>query len=565
MCGPRSLCGECQPCLNRSVATHERGANWSDENEQKDLRFVSRGSHTTAKFDCDCGHTFPAPIGNVMREKKPSWCPYCSNPPKKLCDDDCDQCFENSFKSHPKSQYLITKIIDEEGNVTTIDPRQIFKNAAASYNFLCPDCNHPFPQIIDKVTTTKVDKNGKPQCRWCPYCSHQLLCENEDCAICLENSFAKHPKSLYLIVKDGKTARQIAFQSNLIFEFKCPDPNCNHIFPARIYDITYHDQWCPFCCYPPQELCKDGNCIPCFNNSFAPNVRVKNWDPTNLKTPREVFNCSNDKYKFICDKGHKFEMALHNMSAGQWCPHCHFKTEAKLYEWLNSIYQEITRQAKFSWCKNENDNFLPFDWCIEFFKLIIELDGLQHFRQVSNWKSPEETTKTDIFKMQKANENGYTVIRIGQEDVLYDRINWQDQLRDAIKAYAEPTRIFISNDDKYVNHKSAICEDVLNKVIDDLDGISRCCNNQRDTCGKYASVKAGEDDIFADFKDDTDLDDLNENSDFEEYDEKTIMSKTIMSKTDRILTAIASFLASHTDILKEDVTAETILSVLMRD
>jgi very-short-patch-repair endonuclease len=34
----------------------------------------------------------------------------------------------------------------------------------------------------------------------------------------------------------------------------------------------------------------------------------------------------------------------------------------------------------------------------ENFKLIAELDGAQHFEQVSNWKSPEETSKVDNLK-----------------------------------------------------------------------------------------------------------------------------------------------------------------------
>ena len=48
-------------------------------------------------------------------------------------------------------------------------------------------------------------------------------------------------------------------------------------------------------------------------------------------------------------------------------------------------------------------------------KIIIELDGAQHFIQVSNWKSPKETIENDIEKMRLAVYNGYYVIRIEQE------------------------------------------------------------------------------------------------------------------------------------------------------
>ena len=54
------------------------------------------------------------------------------------------------------------------------------------------------------------------------------------------------------------------------------------------------------------------------------------------------------------------------------------------------------------------------------------MDGAQHFRQISNWLSPEETIKRDVFKMQKAEECGYKVIRITQEDVYAGGEEWMD-------------------------------------------------------------------------------------------------------------------------------------------
>ena len=72
--------------------------------------------------------------------------------------------------------------------------------------------------------------------------------------------------------------------------------------------------------------------------------------------------------------------------------------------------------------------YLPFDFCIPELKIIIELDGRQHFIQVSNWSSPEETYENDLFKEMCAKENGYSVIRIIQEDVLNDTYDWLAKL-----------------------------------------------------------------------------------------------------------------------------------------
>jgi very-short-patch-repair endonuclease len=64
--------------------------------------------------------------------------------------------------------------------------------------------------------------------------------------------------------------------------------------------------------------------------------------------------------------------------------------------------------------------------------IIIELDGKQHFEQVSNWQSPEENKINDSLKNKLANDNGYRMIRICQEIVLNDLEDWEIQLINSI-------------------------------------------------------------------------------------------------------------------------------------
>lgn len=110
---------------------------------------------------------------------------------------------------------------------------------------------------------------------------------------------------------------------------------------------------------------------------------------------------------------------------------------------MNKNYKNVEKGKRFNWCKKEYT--LPFDFCLEDLKIIIELDGIQHFKQVSNWKSPEETQEYDNYKMNVANEKGYSIIRIFQEDVLKDQNNWEINLKDAIKKYDNVTNIFIGD------------------------------------------------------------------------------------------------------------------------
>ena len=105
-----------------------------------------------------------------------------------------------------------------------------------------------------------------------------------------------------------------------------------------------------------------------------------------------------------------------------------YKTEAKLYNLLITIYPTSIRQFTPEWVKPKR-----FDFCIPEYKIIIELDGRQHFQQVSNWSSPESQFENDKYKEKCANDNGYSVIRIIQEDVFDDTYDWFKELCDVIE------------------------------------------------------------------------------------------------------------------------------------
>ena len=108
--------------------------------------------------------------------------------------------------------------------------------------------------------------------------------------------------------------------------------------------------------------------------------------------------------------------------------------------------KSCVKGAKFDWSKSiKTGKYLPFDFCLKHLKLIIEIDGVQHFIQVSNWKTPEETQQRDFYKMKQARIKGYTIIRILQEDIYYNRYDWKQTILPYIKKYDKPTRIFLDN------------------------------------------------------------------------------------------------------------------------
>ena len=136
----------------------------------------------------------------------------------------------------------------------------------------------------------------------------------------------------------------------------------------------------------------------------------------------EYINCSTDM-TITCRRHGDFYQTYDNHSRGAGCPSCVHKTESKLLEKLQSVYPTIARQFKATWCQKKT--YLPFDFCIEEYKIIIELDGAQHFIPIAHWGSlPEQQFENDKFKETCANENGYSIIRLIQEDVLNDKYDW---------------------------------------------------------------------------------------------------------------------------------------------
>ena len=138
-----------------------------------------------------------------------------------------------------------------------------------------------------------------------------------------------------------------------------------------------------------------------------------------------------------------------------WCPYCVNKTEQKLYDNIILNYPNLLQQYKVEWCKNKN--YLPFDFVIPEYNIIIELDGLQHFEQVSNWKSPEENLITDKYKMKCANNNNYSIIRILQEDLFYDKYDWYNELIQNIEKIKNEEiiqNIYMCKNNEYVNFET---------------------------------------------------------------------------------------------------------------
>ena len=404
---------------------------WSDKNKLMP-QDVAIQSNKKFWFDCDvCGHEFESMLCDVTRRGRGRWCSYCSN--KKLCDkQDCEYCYNKSFASYDKKTKSGKKKIDCWSSKNENTPRDVFIRCGNKYWFDCDVCGHEFDSKLDKVVG-----HGN----WCPYCCIpvQKLCDKGDCQHCHNNSFASYSGT----TKSGKKKVDCWSDKNELkprdvsikkprgkFWFDCDV--CGHKFDSTLGHVAGDGNWCPYC--SSQKMCSSEIlCYSCHNKSFASydgntlsgKKKVDCWSSKNELTPRDVsIKNSSDKFWFDCDVcGHEFDSRLNNIvSGGNWCPICKNKTELKLLNWLTNFDLIISIEKEYSpeWCStkylkyNVKKNSIDkgkyqyrFDFLVTIRgkkNIIIELDGQQHFEQVSNWKSPFCQQIRDKYKEMKAKQ-----------------------------------------------------------------------------------------------------------------------------------------------------------------
>ena len=442
-----------------------------DKNGDIKPKEVTKKSAKKYWFKCDiCDHSFFSQISSIT-SKKLIWCPYCSV--QKICDnDECKHCFNNSFSSYQGLTLTGKKKIDcwDYEKNGDIKPRNISKKSGKKYYFICDICYHSFSSMIYDITRKDM-KRGQI---WCPYCCipSKKICKSEECEFCFTKSFSSY-KGLTLkgkkkvdcwdYEKNGDIKpRGISIKTHSKYWFKCDV--CVHYFYSVVKNIaSKKPSWCPYCSIQTRKLCEYDECKFCFNNSFSSykgltfngkkKVDCWDYDKNGDIKPRDIAKSCNSKYWFKCDIcEHSFCSAISNITLNRWCSYCKNKTESKFKYWFHKQYPtlKLKHQPRYNWCKNfETNRHRPFDFVVEETKIIFEIDGEQHFTQVSNWISPDKQLEIDKFKMKVAIKEGYSIIRILQDDIWFDKNQWKEKFIKAFISYDDPTIICIGCDIKY--------------------------------------------------------------------------------------------------------------------
>ena len=434
----------CPYCTNKKICIHNSVKHTHHEllkcvhptlNANINIEHISYGSNEKIWWICDktceygCKHEWCSTFSNIIRNRG---CPYCVN--KKIC-------IHSSIKH--THNYLLNEWNYSKN--TTIVPEEISSGSGKVIWWLCKNTNCSFNCKHEWQSTipNRINGNG------CPFCSIPLK------QVCIHNSIKiTHPKiskQWHPSFNNDLIADNYSSQSGINIWWLCPHTckeGCKHEWKAIIHS-RINGSGCPYCSTNQVKHCIHNSILHTHSDL------VKQWHPTknaDLK-PEQFTYGSNTKIWWICSKNsnHVWLQILANRARlHHGCPYCVNKTEQKLYDILIQHYLQLKQQFKVEWCKNKT--YLPFDFVLEEYKIIIELDGIQHFEQVSNWASPEETHLNDVYKMKCANENGYSVIRLLQTDVFYDTYDWLMELRENIEKIILEQRVqnvYMCKDNEY--------------------------------------------------------------------------------------------------------------------
>lgn len=138
---------------------------------------------------------------------------------------------------------------------------------------------------------------------------------------------------------------------------------------------------------------------------------------------KSIYTHNKNKIEIICPKHGSFWQRINDHLKGAGCPVCkQSKGENKVKLYLESKNIEFKQQKTFIDCINPNTNYkLRYDFYLPNYNLLIEFDGIQHFRpstfngkldKEQTLKLFEQTKVNDKIKNDFARDNNIKLIRI---------------------------------------------------------------------------------------------------------------------------------------------------------
>ena len=133
----------------------------------------------------------------------------------------------------------------------------------------------------------------------------------------------------------------------------------------------------------------------------------------------EEYINAHTKLQVQCPYGHIFEQKYNSFQQGYRCPYCNeSKGEKEIRTILNSLNIEYIPQYKFDDCKFKY--VLPFDFYLPQYNVLIEFDGVQHFKIIKHFGGFDRFVDRiirDTIKNEYCKENDIKLIRISYKEI----------------------------------------------------------------------------------------------------------------------------------------------------
>lgn len=459
-------------CMNCSSAS-KRGfdieyvKNWLVENKKPFVCISTeyKNKESPMKWKCtveDCQHIWQTRFGCIKNAG--NGCPACNG------------------KIRFTLEYVKNWIVEHDRKLECLSEEYVNITTPLRWRCLMEDCGNVWDSPFKLI---KALKHGCMDCRKLSLeYVHEWLKENDKPIVCLSTEY----KSSHTSMTWKCTAKHCGYVWNTSFGNISHGTGCSACIREVNYSIEYIHNWLeenkrPIKCLSTEYIntntkmtwkCTEKYCGYIWETGW---LYVKNGTGcknclgkvkltfvqiiSELEEQKRDIECLETEYinnrvlmKWKCTKpdyNREFILPVSKLRyKNQGCPFCKNKTEKKILNWLDRLNIKFSFQPKFDWCKNKK--CLPFDFFLPEYKLIIELDGSHRWKQRNKFKTPEENCETDIFKQRQAILNGFSVVRIFQEDVWFDSTNWKSDLKNQFYLRETPEIVYIAQDTRYISH-----------------------------------------------------------------------------------------------------------------
>lgn len=324
-----------------------------------------------------------------LHESKPFMLSNITKPDRKtrvvLRCDKCEsigQYLVDNFGESGINNYWSTK--------NNVDPFLIPKGTAKKYYIKCQKNR----EHSDYLTTMNNFINGNRR----PYCNSKIIYYKDSFGYWAENNIDNF-KNKYWDLSNHVDYYELSTQTKQKIKIKCQEKTYHGVYEISC-DNFYKGRRCPYCAG------KKTHKYDSFGYKYPDLLKFWKYE---MGSPYEILPMSNKKVTFNCEKHGDFTMIMCDFTESYYhCPKCAEDSKISSYEQMVQNYLN-DKNIKFlteydcniSPINPKTGRMLPYDNELIDYKIIIEVNGAQHYQNKTIWFGKTEEEQKYHFEYQK--------------------------------------------------------------------------------------------------------------------------------------------------------------------